>query len=94
MVPEEESTILDMAIGLMNGVIFRSLLIFHLQSHDNNSANVTVHDTPTQIQPYSLYNELRIKIKQALVCHAGKGSPSITIDMGFDYLLFKGGLAW
>ena len=29
--------------------------------HDNNSANVTVHNTPTWIQPYSLYNELRIK---------------------------------
>ena len=39
-----------------------------------------------------MYNELRVKIKQALVCRAGKGSPSITIDMGFDYLLFKGGL--
>ena len=27
-----------------------------------------------------------------MVCRAGKGSPLITIDMGFDYLLFKGGL--
>ena len=57
------------------------------KSRDNNSAT-----NVTPIQPYSLYNELRVKIKQALVCRAGKGSPSITIDMGFDYLLFKGGL--
>ena len=55
----------------------------------HNSASV-IHDTP--IQPYNLYNELRLKIKYALVCRAGKGSPLITIDMGFDYLLFKGGL--
>ena len=27
-----------------------------------------------------------------MVCRAVKGSPSITIDMGFDYLLFKDGL--
>lgn len=60
------------------------------KSCKDNSANVTIHDTP--IQPYTLYNELRIKIKQALVCRTGKGSPSVTIDMGFDYLLFKGGL--
>lgn len=51
--------------------------------HNDNSRNVTVH---------SLYNELRIKIKQTLVCHSGRGSPAVTIDMGFDYLLFKGGL--
>ena len=56
----------------------------------HHGRNITIRDTP--IQPYSLYNELRIKIKQALVCHSGKTSPSVTIDMGFDYLLFKGGL--
>ena len=58
------------------------------RAKDNNSTNV--HDRP--IQPYGLYNELRIKIKQALVCRTGKVSPSVNIDMGFDYLLFKGGL--
>ena len=51
----------------------------------------TVDDT-LPIQLYSLYNELRVKIKQALVCRTGKQSPTVTIDMGFDYLLFKGGL--
>ena len=55
----------------------------------SDSSNATVH---IPIQQYSLYNELRIKIKQALVCHRGKMSPTVTIDMGFDYLLFKGGL--
>ena len=53
----------------------------------NNSSNIC----NTIIQPYSLYNELQIKIKQALVC-GSKQSPVVTIDMGFDYLLFKGGL--
>lgn len=43
------------------------------------------------LQPYSLYNELKIKIKQSLVC-GRKRSPLVVIDMGFDYLLFKGGL--
>ena len=43
------------------------------------------------IQQYSLYNELRIKIKQALVC-GRKQSPSVVINMGFDLLLFNGGL--
>ena len=43
------------------------------------------------IQPFSLYNELRIKIKQALVC-GRKQSPSVVINMPFDFLLFTGGL--
>ena len=45
----------------------------------------------TQVQPYSLYKELGIKIKQALVC-GRKQSPVVKISFGFDYLLFKGGL--
>ena len=44
------------------------------------------------IQPFSLHNKFRIKIKQALVCRSGQTPPSVAIDMGFDYLLFKGGL--
>ena len=60
------------------------------RSHYDNTSNVTVHGIP--IQPFSLYNELQIKIKQALVCRSGKTSPSVTIDIGFDYLQFKGGL--
>ena len=50
----------------------------------------TTNIRPT-ITPYSLYNELKIKIKQSLVC-GRKQSPLVVIDMGFDYLLFKGGL--
>ena len=45
----------------------------------------------TIIQPYNLYNKLQIKIKQTLVC-GRKQSPVVTIEMGFNYLLFKGGL--
>ena len=55
-----------------------------------NNRNLSVYDTP--IPPYNLYKELRIKIKQGLICRTGKVSPSVVIDMGFDYLLFKGGL--
>lgn len=43
------------------------------------------------LQPFSLYAELGIKIKQALTC-GRKESPSIRIDMPFDVLLFNGGL--
>ena len=66
--------------------------IISLTSTNNSSTNnntITINNTI--IQPYSLYNELQIKIKQALVC-GRKQSPIVTIDMGFDYLLFKGGL--
>ena len=45
----------------------------------------------TQVQLYSLYKELGIKIKQALV-YGRKQSPVVKITMAFDYLLFKGGL--
>ena len=45
----------------------------------------------TQVQPYSLYKELGIKIKQALV-YGRKQSPLVKISMVFDYLLFKDGL--
>ena len=42
-------------------------------------------------QPYSLYEELSIKIKQ-LLTSGRKQSPLVRISMGFDYLLFVGGL--
>ena len=57
---------------------------------NDNAGKVPAYNLP--IQPFSLYNELRIKIKQALVCHTEKTSPSVVIDKGFNYLLFKGGL--
>jgi len=44
-----------------------------------------------QVQLYSLYQELAIKIKQALTC-GRKQSPLVKINMGFDCLLFRGGL--
>ena len=59
------------------------------RSPNDNAGKVPAYNLP--IQPFNLYNELRIKIKQALVCRTGKTSPSVVIDKGFDYLLFKGG---
>ena len=56
------------------------------QAHSTTSCS-----TVTQVQPFSLYQELGIRIKQALTC-GRKQSPSVKITMGFDYLLFKGGL--
>ena len=56
--------------------------------HGKNKS--TVGTLPIQL--YSLYNELRVKVKQALVCQTGKQSPTVTIDIRFDYLQFKGSL--
>jgi len=42
-------------------------------------------------QLYSLYKELGIKIKQSLTC-GRKQSPTAKVQMGFDYILFVGGL--
>jgi len=53
--------------------------------------NQTSSNNTKAIKPYYLHIELGIKIKQALMC-SKKQSPSVSIDMGFDYLLFKGGL--
>lgn len=55
------------------------------------SSNTSTSAITQQVQPYSLYQELGIRIKQALTC-GKKQSPSVKIIMGFDYLLFKGGL--
>ena len=66
-------------------------LVFTNSTSQGTSGNNNSTISNTIIQPYSLYNELRIKIKQTLVC-GRKQSPVVTIDMGFDYLLFKGGL--
>ena len=61
----------------------------------NNSSSTTVNTSnipvPPAVQPYSLYNELGIKIKQSLTC-GRKDSPLVKITMGFDYFLFTGGL--
>ena len=45
----------------------------------------------TPLQPYSLYKELRIKIKQGLTC-GRKSSPIVRIVMPFDLIQFNGGL--
>ena len=42
-------------------------------------------------QPYSLYYNLRLRVKQALAC-GRKSSPVIKIVMSFDPVLFNGGL--
>ena len=46
---------------------------------------------PTPYQPFSLYKDLRIKIKLAMSC-SRKASPSVRVCMSFDILLFNGGL--
>ena len=48
----------------------------------------TIH---TPLQPYSLYKDLSIKIKQAMVC-GRKTAPSVRISMSFDIIQFNGGL--
>ena len=45
----------------------------------------------TPFQPFSLYKDLRFKIKLAMSC-SRKASPSVRICMSFDILLFNGGL--
>jgi len=62
-------------------------------SHNSSSATVTTSTVPAPpaIQPYSLYSELGIKIKQLLKCER-KASPIVKITTGFDYFLFTGGL--
>ena len=46
----------------------------------------------THLYNHTVYiNELKMKIKQSLVC-GRKQSPLVVIDIGFDYLLFKDGL--
>lgn len=67
--------------------------IVHLSTENDAE---TDHQSATEvnvqtIQSYNLYNELRVKIKQSLVC-GRKQCPSVIIDIGFDLLLFKGGL--
>jgi hypothetical protein len=42
-------------------------------------------------QPYSLYSNLRVKVKQALTC-GRKSSPVVKIVMNFDVVHFNGGL--
>ena len=64
--------------------------IVSLSSEPENPSDGS--QTPQLIQqPYSLYKELSIKIKQFLMC-GRKQSPSVKINMGFDYLLFVGRL--
>lgn len=61
-------------------------LVHSTNSGDTNNSKTTNNSSNnidnTIIQPYSLYNELRIKIKQVLVC-GRKQSPVVTIDIIF-----------
>lgn len=45
----------------------------------------------TPYQPFSVYGNLRVKIKQALVS-GRKSSPIVKINIGFDFIQFNGGL--
>ena len=45
----------------------------------------------SHFQPYSLYTNLTVKIKQALSC-GRKSSPAVRIVMPFDVVRFNGGL--
>jgi len=69
--------------------------IVPLSTPVNNSSDTNVNTStipvPPIIQPYNLYSELGIKIKQSLTC-GRKDSPLVKITMGFDYFLFTGGL--
>ena len=59
-----------------------------LLTEDNQS--VDENNSTPKIQPYNLYDELRIKIKPVFV-YGRKQFPSI-MNIGFDVLLFKDGL--
>lgn len=45
----------------------------------------------TPFQPFSLYKDLRLKIKLAMSC-SRKASPSVRVSTSFDIVLFNGGL--
>ena len=58
---------------------------------DSEDLEVLTVDKSTVYKPFSVYDELRIKIKRTLSCNR-KVSPSIKITMPFDLVLFNGGL--
>lgn len=48
-------------------------------------------DPVTPYQPFSIYSNLRTKIKQSLIS-GRKNSPIVKINMAFDFIQFSGGL--
>lgn len=48
-------------------------------------------ESPDTYKPYSLYDNLRLRVKQALTC-GRKSSPMVKIVMNFDCVQFNGGL--
>ena len=48
-------------------------------------------DTMVGYQPFSLYKELRLRLKRSLT-YSRTASPLVKIDILFDILLFNGGL--
>ena len=58
----------------------------------NESRRLTMNKSnELMCKPFSLYEDLAIKIKRALTCRRS-GSPLVKIVMPFDVLLFNGGL--
>jgi len=65
--------------------------ITQLPIPDNSCSRTTVNTSTAEVvQPYSLYKELGLKIKQSLTC-GRKDSLLVKITMEFDNFLFKGG---
>ena len=49
-------------------------------------------ELPVQVyKPYSLYNDLSVRIKKAIIC-SRTGSPKVKIIMPFDVMMFNGGI--
>lgn len=61
------------------------------ESMDPESARASETNVSLLFPPFSLYNELSVKVKCALSSRR-KENPSTRIDMPFDKLLFDGGL--
>lgn len=48
-------------------------------------------DEPIVYKPYSLYNDLSVRIKKAIIC-SRTASPKVKIIMPFDVMMFNGGM--
>ena len=62
-----------------------------LGEDDNPASGIVETDPLVGYQPFSLYKELRIRIKRSLTCNR-TASPLVKISMPFDIFLFNGGL--
>lgn len=62
-----------------------------LGEDDDCGSDMVEANTVVGYQPFSLYKELRIRIKRSLTC-SRTASPLVKINIPFDILLFNGGL--